>query len=58
VLMRSRACLPSSRAHSLRAEASPAMEARSTYRAVLFCKLGLELARLSQLCVDVVTPRR
>jgi hypothetical protein len=28
-LMRSRACLPSSRARSPRAEASPAMEARS-----------------------------
>jgi hypothetical protein len=30
VLMRSRACLPSSRARSSRAEASPAMEARSS----------------------------
>jgi hypothetical protein len=29
-LMRSRACLPSSRARSPRAEASPAMEARSS----------------------------
>jgi hypothetical protein len=31
VLMWSRACLPSSRARSLRAEASPAMEARSSH---------------------------
>jgi hypothetical protein len=30
VLMRSRACLPSSRMHSPRAEASPAMVARSS----------------------------
>jgi hypothetical protein len=32
-LMRSRACLPSSRARSLRAEASPVMEARSSHTA-------------------------
>jgi hypothetical protein len=33
VLIRSRACLPSSRARSPRAEASPAMEARSSHTA-------------------------
>jgi hypothetical protein len=32
-LMRSRACLPNSRARSLRAEASPAMEAQSSHTA-------------------------
>jgi hypothetical protein len=57
-LMRSRACLPNSCSRLPRAEASPAIEARrNPHRAVLFRQLGLELARLGQLCVDVGPPR-
>jgi hypothetical protein len=57
-LMQSRACLPSSRAFATRGSFSSDGGAKQLYRAVLLRKLGLELARLGQLHVDVGTPRR